>query len=113
LSKRIITIAIQKLTARGLLEITDYKGTKLEHSLDRKGRPFLFYGVKNPAHLTTLPNAQSVPRPAHNCYHNKTKERNVRQKAARDFQGHIGQVIEKRDYTGTLKALGPNISIPS
>lgn len=96
LSKRIISIAIQKLSLRGLLEITDYKGNKLIHSQDRKGRTYLFYAVKNPEHLTTLARVKSVPSPEQNCDHNKRKEKNVRQKPVRNFQGHIGELIARK-----------------
>ena len=96
LSKRIISIAIQKLSLRGLLEITDYKGSKLIHSQDRKGRAYLFYAVKNPEHLTTLTRVKSVPSPEQNCDHNKRKEKNVRQKPSRNFQGHIGELIARK-----------------
>lgn len=96
LSKRIISIAIQKLCVRGLLETTDYKGTKLMHACDRKGKTYLFYGVKNPEHLTTPTSAKYVPSPEHNSYHNKRKERNVRQKPARNFEGHVGELIRSK-----------------
>lgn len=101
LSKRVITNAIAKLSERGLLEITDYNGAKLSHSLDRKGKTYLFYCVKNPVHLTTSTSAQSVPSPVHNCYHNKTKRKEAGQKDARSFVGHIGTLIAQKDLYNT------------
>lgn len=75
LSKRIVSIAIQKLCVRGLLVITDAKGVKLQQTHERKGRTYLFYSLASPEHLEALSKAKTLPEPAHILMHNKIKRK--------------------------------------
>jgi hypothetical protein len=94
LSKRIITKTIQSLSVKKLIEITDFDGKQLHQPKDRKGKPYLFYGVQNPMHLTTPANAQKLPKPVHGSAYNKTNNPKIKEtKLRRTFRGHIGQLL--------------------
>jgi hypothetical protein len=97
LSNRIISKTIQSLSVKNLIQITDFEGKELNEPLKRKGKPYLFYGIPNPVHLTTLTNAQKTPEPVHGSAHNKTNYTKLKEtKLRRHFAGHIGKFLQDR-----------------
>jgi hypothetical protein len=94
LSKRIITKTIQSLSVKNLIEVTDFEGKQLHQPKDRKGKPYLFYGIQNPVHLATHGNEQKLPEPVHGSAYNKTNYTKTKEtKLRRTFPGHIGELL--------------------
>lgn len=100
LSKRGITIGIQSLVNKGLVTVTDYEGTILPRSKNRKGKSYLYFSFLQPAHLTTLTSAQNIPELAQKTYHNKTKRTKINKtKESAEFAGHISAVLLQKHET--------------
>lgn len=97
LSKRIISKTIQSLSVKKLIQITDFEGKELHQPLERKGKPYLFYGIPNPVHLTTSTCAQKISEPVHGSAYNKTNyTKRKRTKLIPPFEGHIGKFLSNR-----------------
>jgi len=94
LSRRVITKAIQSLSQKHLLTITDFKGNLLTQSTDRKGKTYIYYSLLNPMHQTTQTSAQTVPEPMHETSYNKTNStKRTVSKVKRGMLGHIGALL--------------------
>jgi len=97
LSNRIISKTIQSLSVKKLIQITSFDGKALNEPLQRKGKPYLFYGIQNPVHLATHSSAQKLPEPVHGSAYNKTNYTKLKEtKLRRHFAGHIGKFIQDR-----------------
>jgi DNA replication protein DnaD len=94
LSKRAVTKAIQSLSQKHLLTVTDFKGNTLTQSTERKGKSYIYYSLLKPMHQTTQTSAQSIPEPVHETSHNKTNyPKETVSKAKRKMFGHIGGLL--------------------
>lgn len=94
LSKRNINNTLQSLVLKQLLNITGFKGNKLHTPHERKGKSYLFFSFREPAHLTTSTSANKVVEPAQNSDHNKSNYTKINNtKGASKFSGHIGALI--------------------
>jgi hypothetical protein len=97
LSNRIISKTIQSLSVKKLIQVTNYEGKELDQPKERRGKPYLFYGIPNPVHLATSTNAQNLPGLVHGSAYNKTNYTKLKEtKLRRHFAGHIGKFIEDR-----------------
>ncbi|MBS1594108.1 MAG: replication protein [Bacteroidetes bacterium] len=72
LAKRTVTKAIQTLSSKNLIVVTNYSGARLTLGRERKGKPYLFYSIDNPQHLTAQTTALTVSEPEHQNSYNKT-----------------------------------------
>ena len=97
LSNRIISKTIQSLSVKKLIQVTNFEGKELHQPKDRKGKPYLFYGIQNPVHLPTSASAQNIHEPVHGSAYNKTNYTKLKEtKLRRHFAGHIGKFIQDR-----------------
>ena len=89
LSKRVITLAIQSLCAKGLLKVTDFHEQEQMLPHNRKGRRYLYYS----ANFSLQTSADNAPKPVQNVYHNKTNSTKINSAKTRTiFSGHIGEL---------------------
>ena len=94
LSNRIISKTIQSLSVKKLILVTDFNGNELEHPKERKGKPYLFYGIPNPVQLTTSTSAQRTPEPVYGSAYNKTNRTKLnRTKLRRPYVEHISKYL--------------------
>jgi hypothetical protein len=94
LSRRVITKAIQSLSQKQYLTVTDFNGNLLTQSTERKGKSYLYYSLFKPVHQTTLARASNVPEPVHETYNNKTNStKRTVSKLRKGMFGHIGGLL--------------------
>jgi hypothetical protein len=94
LSNRIISKTINSLSVKKLIHVTDFNGKELQEPKDRRGKPYLFYGVQNPMHLATHTNAQNIPEHVHGSAYNKTNYIKLKEtKLRRHFTEHISKFL--------------------
>jgi len=94
LSNRIISKTIKSLSFKKLIQVTDYEGRELSEPKDRKGKPYLFYGVQNPMHLATSTNAQNMLEPMTRSSYNKTNYTKLKEtKLRRHYGTHISKLL--------------------
>jgi hypothetical protein len=94
LSKRIISKTINSLSIKKLIQVTDFMGKELQEPKDRRGKPYLFYGVQNPMHLPTHANAQNIPEHVHGSAYNKTNYTKLKEtKLRRHYGTHISKLL--------------------
>jgi hypothetical protein len=94
LSRRVITKAIQSLSQKHYITVTDYNGNILALSTHRKGKSYLYYSLLNPVHQTTQTNAQNIPEPVHETSNNKTNStKRTVSKERKGMLGHIGGLL--------------------
>ena len=94
LSNRIISKTIQSLSVKKLILVTDFNGNELEQPKDRKGKPYLFYGIPNPVHLTPSASELRTPEPVHGSDYNKTNyTKLIRTKLRRPNLEHISKYL--------------------
>lgn len=99
LSKRIITKAINALSDKGLLEVSDYSCNRLIFASDRKGRKYLYYRSAVQDFSGPKSSAQSVPEPAHKGYHNKTNSTKRNRTLNKGFSGHVSELVTQKYLT--------------
>ena len=97
LSNRIISKTIQSLAVKKLLRITDFNCKELEQPKDRRGKPYLFYGIQNPMHLATHTSAQNMPKLVHGSAYNKTNYTKLNKTKLRGrYTEHISKFLPER-----------------
>lgn len=92
MSKRVIAKAINSLSDRGILEVSDYSGNKLMFASDRKGRKYLYYRITLHNFSGPKSSAQSALEPVHKGSYNKTNSTKRNRTA---FSGHIAELAGK------------------
>lgn len=102
LSVRIISKTIKSLSRKKLIQITDFDGKELHQPKERKGKLYLFYGVRNPMHLTTPACAQKQHEPMHGSAYNKTNYAKINNTKENKMEwAHIGTILRKRSGNKT------------
>ena len=94
LCKRAISKALQGLLTKGIIAITDEKGTLLLSPAERKGISKLYYSF-NPAHSVTSTSARNVADPAHESAldkRNYMKETNIKERSG--GMKHISEFLK-------------------
>jgi hypothetical protein len=93
LSQRIITKTLHSLSEKNLILITDYKQNELRFACDRKGKKYLFFSLKEPAHIETATCAKYAVGPTHKVTHNKTNSTKLT-RTKRNFCGRIDSLVK-------------------
>jgi hypothetical protein len=94
LSNRIISKTINSLSVKKLIQVTDFNGKELHEPKDRRGKPYLFYGIPKPMHLATHTNAQNIPEHVHGSAYNKTNYTKLKEtKLKRHYGTHISKLL--------------------
>lgn len=105
LSLRVITSAIKSLVTKGLISVTDYKGTVLFLAEDRKGKPALYYSITQPQQTTTPPTAPSEPEALQKGADNKNNTQKTTVSKLKHGFSHIGETINSKLIALGIKRL--------